>query len=201
MLSLNFQRPRVRRAFSLAWPLLAAFGVHAVFIAVVSRADGNPPARSASDQPDNTRQLVRLSRLWVVGQPLAKASLSAVPSQPAKPPPPPQLTKPPKESSALGRADQQTNGQAQCTGQKPQGVAPLTLATVAALWSLGHAPDAEVETMPADIPIAEVRELPLAAFSGRAVKELDRLQIKGNEHTYQLWAKGDQVWALRRASP
>lgn len=190
-------------------------GIHTVFIVVASRADVDRPATSASDLPDNTRQLVRLSRLWVFDQPLAKASLSAVPSKPAKPPPPPQLTKPPKESSptpkptpakkfaasAAGLSHQQSETPAQCAAHKSQGFAPLTLATVAALWSLGREPEAPVETIPVESPIDALRELPLAAFSGRGAKELDGLQLEGGEHTYQLWVQDDQVWTFRRPSP
>ena len=190
-------------------------GIHTICIVLASRADVDRPATSASDLPDNTRQLVRLSRLWVFDQPLVKASLSAVPSKPAKPPPPPQLTKPPQEpspiskptltnnpaASAAGLSHQQSETPAQCAGQKSQGFAPLTLATVAALWSLGRVPDAPVETIPVESPIDALRELPLAAFSGRGAKELDGLQLEGDEHNYQLWVQDDQVWTFRRPSP
>ena len=189
-------------------------GVHTVLIVVASRADVDPAATSASDLPDNTRQLVRLSRLWVFDQPLAKASLSAAPSKPAKPPPPPQLTKPPKEAStttkptpaknsagfASGLGDQPSENRAQCAGQKTKGFAPLTVATVAALWSLGRVADAPVERIPADHPIDALRELPLAAFSGRPAQALDGLKLEGHDHLYQLWVQDDQVWALKRPS-
>ena len=198
----------------VASPVVVAVLAHGLLIAFASREQGSKTSwQAARSAADNTRQLVQLSRAAVILQPRAAATLSAVPPKPGKAPPAPTLTPPPKERPKPEKAQGVVGAkaavvaksdQAGCGTRPPHRAQPVSFPKMAALWSLAPFPEGKADDLP-DLPGlakgAELRLLPMAVFEGLTPRELDRLLVPGSEHQYQLWVRGDQVWAARMALP
>lgn len=196
MLILNSLPSSVRKPFTLAAPVLVALLAHGTLILMSSRPAANASASAAGSRPqsDNTRQLVRLSRHGAIAKSSALASLSA---KPLKAPPPPKLTEPPVETGHAGGPPQQERKPSSTVCTPSQGATSVmrpSFETVAALWSLGRAAGETSPILPGKNLGSELRRLPLAAFSGVAPQQLDRLLLTGRDGQYQLWVRGDQVW-------
>ncbi|QNI79917.1 hypothetical protein SynRS9909_01935 [Synechococcus sp. RS9909] len=207
MWTLNSLLRRAPEAWPLALPVAVAIVIHAVVIGASSwRSRAAPPAAAAT-VVDNTRQLVRLSRRLGGQEPLVPSSLLTLS---AKLPPPPELVeakdaaakpgaeKPPAcppsalEDKAVAKDKAVDRG-------KPVAVASgLSVEMIRARWEEGTVAGSWPERFGPLPEGIQLRRLPLTAFPGVNVKQLNRLSLTSDADQFLVRADDQGVWIGRR---
>lgn len=221
MWTLNFLLRRAPEAWPLALPVAVAIVIHAVVIGASSwRSRAAPPAAAAT-VVDNTRQLVRLSRRLGGQEPLVPSSLLTLS---AKLPPPPELVEakdaaakpgaekdpacPPSASGDKAVAKSKAVAKAKPVDNAPAG-SPRPLAAVAvasglsvemirARWEEGTVAGSWPERFGPLPEGIQLRRLPLTAFPGVNVKQLNRLSLTSDADQFMVRADDQGVWIGRR---
>jgi len=219
MWTLNSLLRRAPEAWPLALPVAVAIVIHAVVIGASSwRSRAASPAAAAT-VVDNTRQLVRLSRRLGGQEPLVPSSLLTLS---AKLPPPPELVEakdaaakpdaekdpacPPSASGdkavAKGKAVDQSKAVAKSkavAADKPVAVASgLSVEMIRARWEEGTVAGSWPERFGPLPEGIQLRRLPLTAFPGVNVKQLNRLSLTSDADQFLVRADDQGVWIGRR---
>ena len=219
MWTLNSLLRRAPEAWPLALPVAVAIVIHAVVIGVSSwRSRAAPPA-AASTVVDNTRQLVRLSRRLGGQEPLVPSSLLTLS---AKLPPPPELVEakdaaakpgaekdpacPPSaledKAVAKGKAVDQSKAVAKskavATDKAVAVASGLSVEMIRARWEEGTVAGTWPERFGPLPEGIQLRRLPLTAFPGVNVKQLNRLSLTSDADQFLVRADDQGVWIGRR---
>lgn len=215
MWTLNSLRQRAPEAWPWALPVAVAVVVHGLVIGVSSWMSRSPSQAVAPVVVDNTRQLVRLSRRMGGQEPLVPSSLLTLS---AKLPPPPVLadasdaavkpvveknpTCPPSapESKAVDKGNAVDNATAGPVSPSGAGAvaAGVSVDVIRARWEEGTVVQRWPERfgpLPEDI---QLRRLPLTAFPGFNVKQLNRLSLTSDADQFLVRADDQGVWIGRR---
>ena len=213
MWTLNSLLRRAPEAWPLTLPVAVAIAIHAAVIAASSwRSRAAPPAAAAT-VVDNTRQLVRLSRRLGGQEPLVPSSLLTLS---AKLPPPPELVEakdaaakpgaekdpacPPSalEDKAVAKSKAVAKDKA-VDKSKPVAVASgLSVEMIRARWEEGTVAGSWPERFGPLPEGIQLRRLPLTAFPGVNVKQLNRLSLTSDADQFLVRADDQGVWIGRR---
>ena len=219
MWNLNSLLRRAPEAWPLALPVAVAIVIHAVVIGASSwRSRAASPAAAAT-VVDNTRQLVRLSRRLGGQEPLVPSSLLTLS---AKLPPPPELVEakdaaakpgaekdpacPPSaledKAVAKGKAVDQSKAVAKskavATDKAVAVASGLSVEMIRARWEEGTVAGTWPERFGPLPEGIQLRRLPLTAFPGVNVKQLNRLSLTSEADQFLVRADDQGVWIGRR---